>query len=641
MVIPFYLLTQWIFSSRVTIFFFFFEISVIILYFILLYNYFNLINESAFQPQNSNIEYFTNLFADSQSSGKLANFSVTDFGPQIKKAKVSFGNVSLGIYKRGSRKKSAPIFHDPQAEKEIYQLVADLKFKGHYYASLRNFYGTVLMNFTPADFQKGLLFITFTFNWQQKALKFSFAPWHQGKKCPIAHCQKSHFYQSVPIETASFLAERRIAKKRLGRESEGVNDLFALAIATIQKNWQPTNFKWVAVPELHKCQTACHWKGKKTKKKGWKNHSEKNCSCPVKHDCLRNWHIHMLSTDFLPPKYQHARCGLGTYDNQGSPAGCWDHRAYIVHDIWPYGLVDIKRISHLKIQGKPIKSAEQVVAYLAKYLAKAFRMRQDQALAQKVGLLSHMSIYKFFRVIYGYDDGKPYLAAKVKKPLTSSFVFINHQKGFNQEAEVEFSPCFEENFRLKKNIRQKLKKNPPPENPTRLTDFLKLCLFHSTRSKVKQNSFWKPCDMSDPVWKKGQGWQVHCPIIHFHHTEPLLRWEFEFKGEKAYSDFINRIKPALATLNLPQFTKFQDYQISQADYRKFALQTKLPWNSQINEYEPIEEAGESWESCEWQAGIAPELIYNHVYLKEVRSQISESGYSGLSPEKAAQRYADY
>ncbi|CAG8668685.1 2518_t:CDS:2, partial [Paraglomus occultum] len=56
-----------------------------------------------------------------------------------------------------------------------------------------------------------------------------------GKKCVLANCASQHYYQTISPEVSSFLAERRIAKKRLGRESEGVNDLFAGTIATIQK----------------------------------------------------------------------------------------------------------------------------------------------------------------------------------------------------------------------------------------------------------------------------------------------------------------------------------------------------------------------------------------------------------------------
>src|SRR5437763_16850391 len=98
----------------------------------------------------------------------------------------------------------------------------------------------------------------------------------------------------------------------------------------------------------------------------------------------------------------------------------------------------MKRVSHLKVQGKPIRSAEGVVLYLIKYLAKSFQMRENQALAEKVGLLPGMGIYKFFRVIYGYDGERTYIAAKRKKPLISSRVFINN----DYEVEQEFADYF-------------------------------------------------------------------------------------------------------------------------------------------------------------------------------------------------------
>ncbi|CAG8733603.1 6159_t:CDS:2, partial [Ambispora leptoticha] len=50
---------------------------------------------------------------------------------------------------------------------------------------------------------------------------------------------------------------------------------------------------------------------------------------------------------------------------------------------------------------KPIKSAEGVVAYLTKYLAKSFSMRANLEQAEKSGLLSGMKIYKFFQTSYG------------------------------------------------------------------------------------------------------------------------------------------------------------------------------------------------------------------------------------------------
>jgi len=91
-------------------------------------------------------------------------------------------------------------------------------------------------------------------------------------------------------------------------------------------------------------------------------------------------------------------------------------------------------------------------------------MRQDQALSQKVGLLKGMSIYKFFRVVYGYraDTGLPYIVAKVQKPQVSSQVFINNDYGFTEQVEKEFADYFDEkqsfvgdqNLRLKKKARK-------------------------------------------------------------------------------------------------------------------------------------------------------------------------------------------
>jgi len=285
-------------------------------------------------------------------------------------------------------------------------------------------------------------------------------------------------------------------------------------------------------------------------------------------------------------------------------------------------------------------------------------MRQDQALSQKVGLLKGMSIYKFFRVIYGYhaDTGLPYIVAKVQKPQVSSKVFINNDYGFTEQVEKEFADYFDEkqsfvgdqNLRLKKKARKifrEKEKLPDFSNKKdwKLTEILKLCLNFSSKSKIKQNQFWKPCDTSeDPIWTKDKKWKLQCPITKEHHTEPIIRWEFEFKGQKAYSDYQTHILPALSKINLPTFTKFQDYQVQDLDYIKFAKEARLPWNKEINQYEVLEEYGESVESQEWRNSIPTELLYNHIYLKEIRSQISHSSRSwGLETDEAIKRYADY
>ena len=112
----------------------------------------------------------------------------------------------------------------------------------------------------------------------------------------------------------------------------------------------------------------------------------------------------------------------------------------------------MKRVSHLKVSGKPIRSVEAVIAYLIKYLAKSFQMRENKALAEKVGLLPSMGIYKFFRVIYGYQGDQTFIQEKRKKPFTSSQVFINNDYGFNEVVEKEFSPYFTDDLKLKKNF---------------------------------------------------------------------------------------------------------------------------------------------------------------------------------------------
>jgi len=152
----------------------------------------------------------------------------------------------------------------------------------------------------------------------------------------------------------------------------------------------------------------------------------------------------------------------------------------------------MKRVSHLKVSGKPIHSAEAVIAYLVKYLAKSFQMRENKSLADQVGLLPSMGIYKFFRVIYGYDDERTYIQEKRKKPLISSQVFINNDYGFTEQVEKEFSPCFTDDLRLKKNAQQILKERepkPPEQKTYNLTETLKLCLRFCSHSSIKKNQF--------------------------------------------------------------------------------------------------------------------------------------------------------
>jgi hypothetical protein len=75
----------------------------------LVYNLIN--NESVFAGSKNNYEsvlendIFAGLFSDSASSGKLFNATITDYAPVLKKARVSVGNVPVGIYRQGPKDK--------------------------------------------------------------------------------------------------------------------------------------------------------------------------------------------------------------------------------------------------------------------------------------------------------------------------------------------------------------------------------------------------------------------------------------------------------------------------------------------------------------------------------------------------------
>ncbi|CAI2185196.1 15214_t:CDS:2, partial [Funneliformis geosporum] len=171
-------------------------------------------------------------------------------------------------------------------------------------------------------------------------------------------------------------------------------------------------------------------------------------------------------------------------------------------------------------------------------------MRQNKELSEKVGLLPGMGIYKFFRVIYGYDGERTYIAQKRKKPLISSQVFINNDYGFTEEVEQEFSDYFEPDLTLKKGVRQLVKKQN----------------LSSRSAKSKKTSSENRA------------------------TLPKTPLEKKVKGE-------NSTVPSPKTTT-PNQLSAENYQPHDHDYRQFAQAAKLPWNKTLNEYEPWEENGE-------------------------------------------------
>ncbi|CAG8769635.1 7193_t:CDS:2, partial [Racocetra fulgida] len=276
-----------------------------------------------------------------------------------------------------------------------------------------------------------------------------------------------------------------------------------------------------AVPELHDCQVKCHIQVRKgkNKKKNRANHNPNLCRCKIRHECRQNWHIHLVISDFFPNHCRHAKCGLEL--------------------------------------GRGFKSPEAIVRYLAKYLIKNFRLRQDPEKAQKYGLLSGMAVYKFFRV-------------GIKKPVQYSRVFINNEPNYCYQAEHELAPHFEldreKRLRVKRQTCQQTQaKAPPNKKSYSPIDFIKLCLATSSRAT------------------------------------PIIRLEFEFNGTKTYEKFQTVILPALKLLNLPTFTKFADYQPSFAELKKYA---RVAADPSVADNIPILE------------------IYNRIYLREIREEIS-------------------
>lgn len=172
--------------------------------------------------------------------------------------------------------------------------------------------------------------------------------------------------------------------------------------------------------------------------------------------------------------------------------------------------------------------------------------------------------------------------------------------------------------------------NSPPKYP-KINDILKRCLNYCSESRIKKNGLWKQCVLEE--------YDNKCHITKEHHCDQIIRWDFHFNGTQSYSDFQTHILPYLSQIRLPNFTKFQDFQPQDWDYIKFAHQAKLPWNREIYPYS-LDEMAEI--TPEWKQDIPSELIYNYVYLKEIRSQISYKSQSwGLSTDKAMARYADY
>ena len=383
------------------------------------------------------------------------------------------------------------------------------------------------------------------------------------------------------------------------------------------------------VPELHRCQMACHWLTKKTRK------SQCNpnlCRCEVKHDCQQNWHIHIVCTNFFPPEFNHEGCGLG----KGKTRNCIDHKFILAH-LWPYGISDVKKIENLRLaSGKLVNSPAALTQYLTKYLMKSFEVRYcDPVKSRRHGLLKGMGIYKFYRkTLTLTEQGLVY--EKIQSPIKNSQVYINFDATHRQECEAKIGVLFKEKagkLTLKRGYRKLIAdQNLTRKSSVSPVEILLENFKFASQVKVAQNHFWRKCRQcrSCYYYERKNEW-IGCdscrlrnpakiiPGCEFFwndsefgklyseadHVAPLTQIEFVFKGNKAYRAFQEKILPLLSRLNLEKFYKFTEYS---------------------EDYEDLEHQfyGGDYED----------------YLRWVSGRVNDGG-GGLSAEAAMARYADY
>jgi hypothetical protein len=120
-------------------------------------------------------------------------------------------------------------------------------------------------------------------------------------------------------------------------------------------------------------------------------------------------------------------------------------------------------------------------------------MRNNKELAEKVGLLSGMKIYKFFRVIYDYySDEKnginlTYIRDKIRRPGRYSYIFINNDYGYSKQDEPDFASYFADETKSKKSIPISLSKFVPES--WQLIDILKMCQHFSSHNYLRKNYY--------------------------------------------------------------------------------------------------------------------------------------------------------
>jgi hypothetical protein len=207
---------------------------------------------------------------------------------------------------------------------------------------------------------------------------------------------------------------------------------------------------------------------------------------------------------------------------------------------WPYGRVHVKKVTQLKNDdGKPIKTAERVMRYLAKYFMKSLKARRDKAYCAKIGLLPGMGIYKFFKFLYEYPDGKRVVVGRRQKVKKSTETYINDSLIAGYQAEEELRDYFTTDKKGEVKLKRNFRKIAEEKNDGNfsyaerkqkekwsVSEIVKICLRHASSGRVNKSQSWRRCAVEYE--------QLGCQIVKEHHTEDLTQLQFNFNGYEAY-----------------------------------------------------------------------------------------------------------
>jgi len=586
------------------------------------------------------------IFTKTSESKKLLNINY-DIQEEKQAAKLTIGNVNLGIFRQGAKKvqlvdtKIIANAHGQEFRTAYQSQVLRQTIK----TSKKTIFNKIHLNFNPL--QEQLYFTTLTLNTTHENLHFSRYIGDKNQECLFKNyinkeCNEpQHLFHKIPLQEAKYLAQ----KKNSNQPFKGIKDFTETFFEKIEKIWRPENFKWIIVYELTKKEI---------------------------------WHAHMLSTSYLPPFTKHENCGL-----ENNLKSCWNCQ-FIINHIWPYGIVNIR-----KIETEGVKNQNQLIRYLLKYITKNQELKTlEEQKAKSLGILHRQAFFAFFRQTHKnipqllpseyqeylekenekhrntpaynyigdlykdiplevkkytkkisnskantvYFAGKTYfreLSKPCLNPKKTSHNFIDetpyhiYQKWETNTPESPSENTYElEEYFTKIDDKYIIKPNPkkdfhtpfsqnilpPAININTAQDIAILCINNSSHQIILEQERFYPCKDLE-----------RCQITKFHeHTTTEYKLLFFFHTPSTYNFFIKFIKPLISQLSNSSYYSpiipFKDYKLAPPEHEKLRENTflereidKSNWTPQIlSKYKSL------WELEEYE-----EFMRNHISLKKL------------------------